>query len=186
VNLKDLLASQADATSVLSGTDLVAKKVNVLVVMGGTYPKSSSPEWNFYVGQRIGGAAKLVVDTWPTPIVFDGWEIGRYIMTGASLKDTPAGNPVRRAYELYTGQLGGLRSSYDPSAVLYAVRGAESNWDLVTTGHNEVSVAGEGSNEWLAAPDSDQSYLTAKAPNATVAAEIDALLAKAPGVRGDR
>jgi inosine-uridine nucleoside N-ribohydrolase len=182
VTLKDLLDSPADAESSLSGLDLVAKKVKQLVVMGGGYPKSSGPEWNFYVAQRVYAAVKQVVDTWPTPIVFDGLEIGMYMMTGASLKDTPANNPVRKAYELYTGTVGGLRSSFDPSAVLYAVRGAESNWTLVTTGHNEISVAGEGSNEWLASPDSNQSYLVAKATNDAVAKEIDALLGKAPGV----
>jgi hypothetical protein len=52
VNLKDLLDSTADAESSLSGTELVAKKVKELVVMGGGYPKSNGPEWNFYVGQR--------------------------------------------------------------------------------------------------------------------------------------
>jgi inosine-uridine nucleoside N-ribohydrolase len=180
VALKDLLESQADASSSLSGHDLVAQKVTKLVVMGGGYPKSNGPEWNFYVAQRVYAAVKTVVDTWPTPIVFDGLEIGMYMMTGASLAGTPANNPVRKAYELYTGKVGGLRSSFDPSAVLYAVRGAESNWTLVTAGHNEISVAGEGSNEWLASPDSEQSYLVAKASNDAVAKEIDALLAQAP------
>jgi hypothetical protein len=180
VALKDLLESQADASSSLAGPALVAQKVTKLVVMGGGYPKSNGPEWNFYVAQRVYAAVKTVVDTWPTPIVFDGLEIGMYIMTGASLAGTPANNPVRKAYELYTGSVGGLRSSFDPTAVLYGVRGAESNWTLVTTGHNEISVAGEGSNEWLASPDSEQSYLVAKASNDAVAKEIDALLAQAP------
>jgi purine nucleosidase len=79
-------------------------------------------------------ASTYAIEHWPTPIVFSGWEIGAKIMTGAQLADVPADSPVRRAYELYRGQVGGTRESWDQSAVLFAVRGARNYWSLSPPG----------------------------------------------------
>jgi hypothetical protein len=167
-NLKALLDS-------VGGRDLVAKKVKQLVQMGGQYPSGS--EYNF-ITQTAAGATKAAVDGWPTPMVFSGWEIGDPIHTGSALTSTPATNPVRRAYAVYFGGGPGSRSSWDLTAVLFAVRGASTYWDLETVGYNKI--ADDGSNSWQASPDLDQSYLKAKATTATIETVLSDLMTKAP------
>jgi hypothetical protein len=98
-NMRNLLNSVGDANSSLNGRDLIAAKVKRLVIMGGKFPSGS--EWNI---EQDPVAAQSVVNNWPTEIVFSGAEVGASINTGHSLtSNTPADNPVRRAYELYVG-----------------------------------------------------------------------------------
>ena len=113
-NLHNLLLSEADATSPLNGKALVRPKIKRLVCMGGSYP--SGREWNFY---QDTSATTYVVNHWPTPVVFSGFETGRDIRTGVGLQKATLNNPVRRSYELYNGLTD--RSSWDQVAVYYAV-----------------------------------------------------------------
>ena len=114
-NLADLLKSPADSYSNMEGHALVRQKVKRLVCMGGEIP--AGWEWNLY--QDV-GSTKAVVDGWPTPIIFSGFEIGKEIMTGAGLRESRKDNPVRRGYELYNNLQN--RQSWDQMTVLYAVR----------------------------------------------------------------
>jgi inosine-uridine nucleoside N-ribohydrolase len=71
-NLANLLKSVPDAASPLEGRALIAKKVERLEVMGGTYPpfaNKKEAEWNF---KQDPAATALVCSTWPTPILFNG------------------------------------------------------------------------------------------------------------------
>lgn len=174
-NLRALLSSQPDSSSSLDGTELVSAKVRLLVQMGGDYPSGS--EFNF-VAQTVPGTTKAVIESWPTPIVFSGFSIGGAILTGASLADTPDKNPVRRAYELYTGMLGGIRQSWDVTAALSASRGASPDWSLSAPGINLVDEA--GNNVWQDSPGGRQAYLQVRADPAEVTAELDSLMSQAP------
>ena len=80
-------------------------------------------------------------------------------MTGSRLAaETPAANPSRQAYALYTGKAGRSRQSWDQTAMLAAVRGQEKYWTVVTKGHCHVKA--DGSNEWRQSPDKpNQSHL---------------------------
>lgn len=100
-NFHNLLKTGPDQYSNLDGRDLVKRKVRVWVCMGGRFPEGR--EANLI---NDGRAAAYAVAHWPTPIIFSGWEIGNEIMTGARLKEAPAGTPVRRAYELTVRNLG--------------------------------------------------------------------------------
>ncbi len=175
-NMAALLDSKPDDSSALAGRELVAKKVRAWVCMGGTF--TSGREFNFYVDAP---ATQRAVDGWPTPIIFSGFEIGEPIGTGAGLRDLPATNPVRRAYELFNGLTN--RSSWDQTAVLYAVRGLagklDDMWKLSSSGN--VSVSADGSNQWHDAPDHGHRYLIAKMPSADVARAIEALMLRRPG-----
>ena len=84
-NLRDLLISEPDQSSELRGWDLIRRKVKFLTVMGGKYPEGA--ESNFMADPK---AAKEVVEKWPTPIMFSGYEIGEDLLTGQRLdEDTP-------------------------------------------------------------------------------------------------
>ena len=133
--------------------------------MGGRYPSGS--ESNFNVDPE---ATRTVVEEWPTPIMFSGYEIGEDVLTGSALWDAGEENPVRQAYHLwdlyfarrFTPEFDpstGIwpHSSFDQTAVLYAVRGLREYWDARTDGRNVI--LDDGSNSWQASPDADHAYL---------------------------
>jgi hypothetical protein len=174
-NLKKLLDSGPDEFSDLSGVELVAQKVAFLSDMGGAYP--SGNEFNFYT-QVTGGTTQAVVDTWPTPAIYSGFEIGVDINTSPTVGGTSEDSPVLAAYIAHSG--GGLRSSWDLTSTLIAVRGIGDLWDLESVGSNAVEA--DGSNAWQAEPDAEQSYLKKKVDDAVVEELLNTLMAKAPGV----
>jgi hypothetical protein len=178
MNLADLLDSKADENSPLAGTELVGKKVKRLVVMGGQFPNPDHfAEWNFSAN-NVGPDTKHVVDNWPTPILLSGFSIGQGISTGPSLQSTPTTNPVRRAYELFNNALKNGRSSWDPTAVLAAVRNPEKYWSVVSGGCCTVSEKGVSS--WSPTPDRKHAYLVAKLDNKEMAKVLGELMAEAP------
>ncbi len=184
---RKILAAQPDASVVMvavgplpnianllsSGADLVKKKVKLLVVMGGRYP--SGKEWNF---EQDGPAAKKVNEEWPTPIVFSGGEVGEPIGTGARLfTETPPENPVRKAYELYNGA-GKNRSSWDQTAMLYAIKGEAGVFKLSAEGTN--AVAADGKNTWSAAPGGRHRYLIKTVGDREIAKVIEDCMVQPP------
>jgi hypothetical protein len=154
---------------------LVHQKVRSWVCMGGGFP--AGREYNL---MRDPAAARKAVENWPASIVFSGFEIGQTIQTGAGLKATPESNPVRRAYQLFGGLAN--RSSWDQTAVLYAVRGLDGKladvWDIHAHGNNEVF--SDGRNQWHDTPDRDHSYLVRKQPSDEVAKAIETLMVQPP------
>jgi len=174
-NVASLLDSRPDARSPLTGTELVRRKVRAWVCMGGGFPEGR--EYNV---QRDAAASRKAIGTWPSPIVFSGFEIGGPIQTGPGLKATPRGNPVRRAYELFNNLEN--RSSWDQTAVLHAVRGldggADSPWDVHANG--SVEVLADGSNRWHDTPDRGHSYLIRKLTPAREAEVIERLMTRPP------
>ena len=170
-NIQNLLRSAPDAISPLDGRQLVGRKVKLWVCMGGRFPQGR--EWNVH---RDAAAARYAFAKWPTRIVFSGFEIGVDVQTGAGLKRLPRRHAVRRCYELYNGLRN--RSSWDQTAVLFAVRGRNAKravlWELSSPGW--ISVQADGSNTWRAAARGRQAYLIRKQPPAVIAAEIERLM----------
>ncbi len=142
-NLRDLLESGPDEFSPLTGKELVAARVEKWVNMGGNFENrrradgfphdmnNTNVNW-----ERDPQAAITAIENWPTEIVYVGREIGHSLRVGAALKDTPADNPVRVAYELFFGGEAKDHHCADLSTVLYAVRGLGSGnqryWELET------------------------------------------------------
>ncbi len=182
VNLAELLQSQPDSNSPLTGSELVRRKVKQLVVMGGRFPKSdpNQGEYNF-AAQGGGPDTRYVMEHWPTPILFSGFEIGETIRTGTTLAILPSSDPVRRAYELYTNFKG--RPSWDLTAVLAAIRNPNRYWGIESNGNCKVNA--NGSNEWEAnagasTPERGHSYLLAKVRPSEIAKVLDDLLTLPP------
>lgn len=180
--LSRLLASEPDACSPLDGEALVRHSVARLVVMGGCFsPVSVSwrndgapdilPEFNI-VGDIP--SAQHVVERWPTPIIFCGYEIGYGMITGRPLlAEMNPHNPVTMAYQLY-GTDG--RDSWDPATVLYTVRGARDYWRESPPGR--VSIDDQGFSLWRCAEHGNHRYLVPCAPKERIAEVLDALLLK--------
>jgi hypothetical protein len=174
-NFRNLLKTGPDEHSELSGVELVKRKVKAWVCMGGKIPEGR--EANLI---HDGPAAAYAIGHWPTPIIFSGWEIGQEIMTGAGLRKTSEGTPVRRAYELYNGL--NDRQSWDQTAVVYAVRGLDGGladyWDVVRKGYLHVSE--DGSNEWRTSPNRPHAYLVRKMAPKKIAEMIEDLMLQPP------
>jgi purine nucleosidase len=178
INLEDLLKSQPDTISPLSGMDLIKRKVKQLVVMGGKYPTSDQRgEWNF-AGDNGGPHTEYVVNNWPTPILFSGFEIGGEIVT---MKNpgvaAPKNSPVYRAYDLFNHLTG--RQSWDLTAVLAAVRDPHLYWDIKENGCVYIEPR-FGNNTWIPSPQIGHSYLVRKVPAADMGALLDSIMAAPP------
>jgi inosine-uridine nucleoside N-ribohydrolase len=186
-NLANLLEWQAENGDGPGGLDLVSRKVRELTVMGGMYPTGS--EFNF---RSDSVSARIVLDTWPTPIMFSGFELGAGLKTGARLFDELAEeHPVRLAYHLWDLQFArwfapsfdmskGIwpHSSFDQTAVLYAVRGLRDYWFAETTGGNTITT--NGANAWQSAPDRPHAYLIEHMPRDQLTRIIEDLMVYQP------
>ncbi len=135
-NLEDLIRSGPDQFSNLNGVDLVKAKVIQTFIMGGGFPRTKRPETNLWLDPA---AVVTVVNQWPTPITWQGYEVGGAMINGAELKSAPKTNPVRRAYELRpfhnTSALEFGKPNHDLATVLLAVRGVQPDlWNLAKNG----------------------------------------------------
>ncbi len=184
-NLRNLLRSKPDGTSPLPGRELVRRKVKLLSVMGGTFPAGPPKDPNLYGDLP---ASQELLESWPTPIMFSGIEIGKDLMTGVSLSDvTPPSNPVRMAYEKWDEYFwpkwdpqyrpGRIRphSTYDQTAVVYGIRGLADYWSTSEPG--TVAISDDGATRWTAAPGGTRRYLIERMSRKELAAMIEALMA---------
>ncbi len=179
-----LLQSEADhegdGSIGRSGRELIEAKVRELVLMAGNFENADHPEHNINLDRE---ASQAVAAEWPTPIVYSGFEIGRHVQTGGTVSD-PETNPVAMAYKLYpAGGVGTIASSssYDQTAVYYAVRGLDANgkrlWDLSEPGRASFP---DGLTWFEADPEGPHRYLIHNATNEEVAEAIEPLMARAP------
>ena len=127
-NIASLLASSGDAISDMSGYDLVRDKVASMFIMGGSYPRSLLPSFNFGCADGLmgapgecGGSAQAAVSRLPPEVrlTYSGFTPGFLVRSGGALTEcaTPA-NPCRQAYIEYLGE-GRSRSDLSSSRTIY-------------------------------------------------------------------
>lgn len=175
-NLANLLASGPDRFSPLPGLELVRKKVKTLVSMAGTFPQGR--EFNVH---RDAPAAKAVFDTWPTPVLLSGFEVGKNIKCGlplvrnAAIRNSPPKDVFRISIPLDKNDAAG-RMSWDQTAVLVAVKGPSPFYDVRP---GRIVVATDGSNTWDERG-TGHAHLVEKMPVPAVTAVIDNLMMHQP------
>lgn len=157
-NAANLLKSQPDNLSPLTGEELIAKKVKLFVSMAGHFPQGR--EFNVY---NDSVASEYVFNIWPGEIIFTGWEIGSELLTGLRLissdvKNSPVKDVFRISIPMSDEDRYG-RKSWDETAVLIAVYGAEKFFSLK---HGNIIVGSDGSNKWQDDPNGKHSYVTWK------------------------
>jgi inosine-uridine nucleoside N-ribohydrolase len=145
-NLSNLLNTEADQYSSLSGKELVKRKVKLLVSMAGKYPSG----YEFNVMKDV-PASNNVFANWPTRIIFSGFEIGEKIKAGLPLINNTVikNDPVKDVFRISIPQakedsLG--RKSWDETAVLVAIKGY-SRWYTLHEGRMGV-VTADGKDTW--------------------------------------
>jgi inosine-uridine nucleoside N-ribohydrolase len=175
-NLSNLLNTGGDGFSPLSGSELLKKKVKLLVCMAGKFP--SGYEFNV---MKDAPASKNVYANWPTHIIFSGFEIGEKIHVGiplinnASIKNDPTKDVFRISIPMDKQDAAG-RMSWDETAVLVAIKGY-SDWYTLHPGR--ITVAADGSNSWDD-KGNGQAYLVEKADHTVVQALINQLIMHQP------
>lgn len=143
-NLGNLLNSQPDNYSPLTGKELIIKKVKKLVSMAGKFPKGK--EFNVFMDST---ASIKVFNEWPGEIIFTGFEIGWEIRTGLrvmkmDVSDSPVKDVFRISIPMSAEDKDG-RMSWDQTGVLIGVYGTEGFFDAV---RGEIIVNPDGSNTW--------------------------------------
>jgi hypothetical protein len=145
-NLYDLLNSVPDSISPLTGAQLIAQKVSTLYTMGGQYPQSTAPvggEYNF--GNVSGFTATLwpatnaILTSWPTPIVFVGFELGPFASCGAYYALTPT-DPVGYYYANWSQSTAG-RHGWNEIVALIALAGPAKAGFATVSGTNSFNVS---------------------------------------------
>jgi len=177
-NLANLLESPGDASSPLTGMELVRKKVKQLVSMAARMDadKTSGHEFNVYVDAL---ATRKVFAEWPTPVLLSGFEIGAKILTGTRLignneiQNSPVKDAFKIALEKDKNTVG--RNSWDQTAVLVAVRGWEPYFGLRKV---NFEIQDDGTNVLI--PGERLQYLTEKMPPAETAKIIEDLMMHQP------
>ena len=175
-NLAALINSPGDRHSPLPGKELVRKKVKELVCMAGKFP--SGKEFNV---EKDATASKLVFETWPTQVIFSGFEIGAKIKTGLPLVQNTAitNNPAQDVFRISIPKAkedSAGRMSWDETAVLVAVRGYRP-WYRLQEG--KIVVAADGSNTWDPAG-KGHFYLIENQPYQKVQDLLDTLMQHVP------
>ncbi len=175
-NLANLLRSESDEFSIMSGKELVRKKVRYWVAMAGKFPEGK--EFNIRVDST---ASQYTIDQWPTAIIFSGFEIGEKIFTGLNLiKKASKGNPVAGVFRICIGKDGSDmngRQSWDQTAVLIAIRGYERYFDVE---RGIFITAADGTNGWKADDNGKHYRLLFKMPVPELTKEIEELMMHEP------
>ena len=180
-NLANLLDSPPDDISPLNGRDLAAKKVRVLSIMAGAFaPIEGKVHREYNVVMDIPSARKLI-EEWPTPIVYSGYEIGIAITYPADSIEQDFSyvehHPLAEAYQLYM-PTPHERPTWDLTSVLWAVRPDRGYFSLSNPGR--ASVDEEGVTTFEESPDGTHRYLIADELQVARTREALALLASQP------
>lgn len=174
-NLARLLQTQ-------HGPDLVKRKVKLLVLMAGNF-EHGKPEYNVYTDAE---AAGYLFEHWPTPMVFSGYEVGLQAkFTFQSIeKDfnyTPH-HPIAEGYRIYLPK-GQDRPSWDPTAVLYAIRPDRGYFGLSEKGR--VTLGDKNTTVFTPAKGGNCRYLSLNPLRAArVQAVLETLASEPPGNKG--
>ena len=173
-NLAKLLNSRPDQFSPLNGRELIKRKVKQLVSMAAGMGSDGTGfrEFNVLVDAS---ASRKVFNEWPTPILLSGFEIGYRILTGKRLiaNSSLQNSPVKDAFQiaLTADKNTEGRCSWDQTAVLVAVRGAEPYFGIRKI---NFEIKDDGTSAVI--PGGRFSYLTEKMPANQVANILEDLM----------
>lgn len=150
-NLSCLLNAPGDDISPMDGMDLFARKVKNIVSMAGDFSAYSqetaslpadNPEFNVRMDVA---SARHFIGQCPRPIVFSGFEVGGSVLfPGDVIRRMMQANPkdpVPLACALYL-PMPYDRPTWDPTAVLQAVRPQEGYFDISRPGRVEIAENG--------------------------------------------
>lgn len=157
-NLAQLLDSQGDEFSPLTGKELVARKVKVLSAMMGHFQDENFSEFNINCDIP---AAQKVINEWPTPIVVSPFELGETILYPASSIENDfkwkEPNPLVEGYKAYL-EMPYDRQTWDLTSVLYVVEADKGFFGESPAG--TISIDDKGITRFIPDEKGKHKYLT--------------------------
>lgn len=181
-NIQNLILSEGDKYSPLSGKELLSKKVKEFSIMGGQFP-TGNKEWNFDGGMK--GVSKFVIENISVPITFSGFEVGAAIKSGQVFNDIDKNTPLYVGFMHFSEHAPWMKqnfvgkilnnSTFDQTSVLYAIRGEVGKfWTKVEDG---VCLPDDvGGNTWVKKKKSNHSYLLLKEDPEKLAKHIESIM----------
>lgn len=164
-NLANLLRSDPDQHSELTGVELVGKKVKLLSIMAGAFAKIPGKNGELHDHKEYNvvkdiPSAQHLVTSWPSPIMWSGYEIGLALPYPSESIEQDFRyvdhHPLAEAYVLYNPPPHN-RPTWDLTSVLYPVRPNRSYLDVSQPGH--VMIADDGLTTFQADASGKSRYL---------------------------
>ena len=156
--IAQLLESQPDKYSKLSGRELVAKKVKYFSAMAGEFNIPDFAEYNVFNDLE---AARTLFETSPVPIVFTPWLMGELTQyAGKSIEQDfvwAEAHPMVEAYKHYM-QMPYNRPTWDVIAAYYACHPDAGCFTISEPGN--IKVVGKGVTQFTPAKDGNCRYMT--------------------------
>ena len=168
--IMELLTSQPDEYSSLSGEELVKQKVSEIIIMGGRWDKNDGREYNFSAYRINREAANYICAHCPVPLTFLGYEVGKDIKSGGK----EANGLTGIAYKAHFSPNG--RPSWDPMTALFSIIG-----DAQKAGYKRIYGKASvnplsGKNSFKADESGSHSYLVKTKENGFYKSQIDEIL----------
>ena len=153
------------------GMELVKNKVKHLWIMAGKWDEDGGREYNFYKNAMTCRSGSELCRSWPSPVTFLGFEVGKDVKSGGKL---PEGDLLKQVMSDH-GSVNG-RSSWDPMLALLAVIG-----DPGSAGYRCVYGTAEvdpenGSNRFIPSEDGSHRYVVKLHSDDFYASAIDSRL----------
>lgn len=176
-NMADLLRSEPDEFSPLTGKELVEKKVRLLSLMGGDFVQRRT-EYNVRLDVP---SAREVTDNWPTPIVWSGSEVGDAITYPATSIQNHFNyveyHIIKESYQNYK-PVPHERPTWDLTSVFYAVHPTTELFTLSEPGN--VQMSRRGVVQFVPAEGGRDRYLKVNDEQAEILRKLFAILVSAP------
>lgn len=173
-NASDLLDSISDDISLLSGIELVKKKVKEFIVMGGLF-KTSNDEIGFDAEYNIAtdiASARNFIKKVPVKVVFSDYKVGYKIKIGGTLlKQDDLTNPVTVAYKVFQNS---PRESWDPLTVWFASLGEDEMFRKSKEG--KITIDERGVTKFIETEKANHYYLELVGDSDEIVKKLDQTL----------
>jgi len=180
-NLAELLQTDGDNFSSLSGLELVERKVRHISIMAGSFaPIEGQVHLEYNVVQDI-PSAQYLAENWPTPIYWSGFEVGLAIRYPAISIENDFNyldrHPIPESYQAYI-PTPHERPTWDLTSVLVAVREDRNYFGISESG--TVAVLEDGETIFEADPGGNHFYLNITDSDTRLVQELMAALVSEP------
>ena len=180
-NLAELLQTDGDNFSSLSGLELVERKVKHISIMAGSFaPIEGQVHLEYNVVQDI-PSAQYLAENWPTPIYWSGFEVGLAIRYPAISIENDFNyldrHPIPESYQAYI-PTPHERPTWDLTSVLVAVREDRNYFGISESG--TVTVLEDGETIFEADPGGNHFYLNITDSDTRLVQELMAVLVSEP------
>jgi len=180
-NLAELLQTDGDNFSSLSGLELVERKVKHISIMAGSFaPIEGQVHLEYNVVQDI-PSAQYLAENWPTPIYWSGFEVGLAIRYPAISIENDFNyldrHPIPESYQAYI-PTPHERPTWDLTSVLVAVREDRNYFGISESG--TVAVLEDGETIFEADPGGNHFYLNITDSDTRLVQELMAALVSEP------